>query len=201
MEGKEISRRTKKRVLEQLLRIPSYHGALRALEVKITFRLASSTLIINNSHLSYAGEAILSITANRKVRAARHLLPQKCSPPTVATPPLTCRLCFCRGVASLPAACRVSGPGGGGGAGQPGRCRGYQGSWQDTGHVAGAGRRGGHRAVSGEQVAAHLGGRAAAPRTSALCAWPWGHGGCRGHGAGGAGGPGLPGLGASLRRA
>ena len=42
--------------------------------------------------VSYAGEAILSITANRKVRAARHLLPQKCSPPTVATPPLTCRL-------------------------------------------------------------------------------------------------------------
>ena len=92
MEGKEISRRTKKRGLEQLLRIPSYHGALRALEVKITFRLASSTLIINNSHLSYAGEAILSITANRKVHAARHLLPQKCLPPTVATPLLTCRL-------------------------------------------------------------------------------------------------------------
>ena len=110
--------------------------------------------------------------------------------------------CFCRGaVASLPAACGVGGAGGGGGAGRRGRCRGYQGSWQDTGHVAGAGWRGGHRAVSGEQVAAHLGGRAAAPRTSALRAWPWGHGGCRGHRAGGAGGPGLPGLGASLRRA
>lgn len=80
------------------------------------------------------------------------------------------------------------------------------GSWLSAqlagrGRVAGAGQRGGRRAVSAEQVAACLGGRAPAPRTSALCAWPWGHWGCWGYGAGGGGGPGLPGLGASFHRA
>lgn len=80
------------------------------------------------------------------------------------------------------------------------------GSWLSAqlagrGRVAGAGQRGGRRAVSAEQVAACLGGRAPAPRTSAFRAWPWGHWGCWGHGAGGAGGPGLPSLGASFHRA
>lgn len=76
MERKEIRRRAKKRVVDQLLRIPSYYGALRAHEVKITSKLASNILIINNSHLSYAGEAILSIMANQKVCVAKHLPPQ-----------------------------------------------------------------------------------------------------------------------------
>lgn len=54
------------------------------------------------------------------------------------------------------------------------------GSWLSAqlagrGRVAGAGQRGGRRAVSAEQVAACLGGRAPAPRTSAFRAWPWGH--------------------------
>lgn len=76
MEGKEIKMRAKKRGVEQLLRIPHHRGALRAPEIKTTFKLASSILITHNNHLSYAGEAILSIMANRKVRAARRLLPQ-----------------------------------------------------------------------------------------------------------------------------
>lgn len=63
-------------------------------------------------------------------------------------------------------------------AGRGGGGRGHQSSWQD------AGRRGGRGAVSAEQVAARLSGRAAAPGTSALRAWPQGHGGCWGTGQG-----------------
>lgn len=91
-EEKEIKKKAKKKWVEQLLKIPSQHGAPRVQEVRIISKLANSILPINNHHLSYVGEVTLSIMANRKTRAARQLPPQSHSTPTAVTPPLIYRL-------------------------------------------------------------------------------------------------------------
>ena len=72
-EEKEIKKKAKKKWAEQLLEMYSQRGAQ---EVRIISKLANSTSATNSHHLSYGGEAILSITANRKPRAARRLPPR-----------------------------------------------------------------------------------------------------------------------------
>lgn len=72
----KMFKQSKKKWLEQLLKMPSQHGAPRVQGVRIISKLAKSTLSINIHHLSYAGEAILSIMANRKTHAARQLPPR-----------------------------------------------------------------------------------------------------------------------------